>query len=418
MHRRARLVIPLLLVAAVAAWGGMSYVRSARRADGGVAASGTIEANQTSAASKIPGRIERIHVREGDVVRAGAPLVTIEGRELLAQIDQARAAVDAARARVAQAQAALILQQRQVEAQIAQADAALQGARTRAEQAAETRALTASQASLRIAQAEAAFAAASHNARVARATLDRAAEDLRRMEELYRDGAVSAQQLDAARAAATTARFSHAAAEDLRAQAEAALGAARDNLGQVRVREQEVAAARAQVAQAEANLRLARAGEEMIAQRRADLAAARAQVAQAEANLRYLVTQRENLVITSPLEGIVLSKHANEGEVIAAGAPILTVADVNEVWIRLYIPVPRLGAVRIGQRAEVTSDALPGRTFAGTVTEIGQQAEFTPRNVQTREERVKLVFAVKVTLPNPDRLLKPGMPADAVIATR
>ncbi|HET6948205.1 MAG TPA: efflux RND transporter periplasmic adaptor subunit [bacterium] len=417
MHRRARLIVPLV-AAALLTWGGVAYVRSVRGPDGAVAASGTIEANQVSAASKIPGRIAQIHAREGDTVRAGAPLVTIEGRELLAQIDQARAAVDAARARVTQADAALALQRRQVDAQIAQAAAALEGARARAQQASETRSLVSSQATLQVTQAESALAAASQNGKVAKANLDRAVQDLRRIEELYRDGAASGQQLDQARAAFTAAEAQYAASVDVTAQTEAALRLARDNLGQVRVREQEVAAARSQVAQAEAALRLARAGEEMIVQRRADVAAAQAQLRQAEASLRYLLTQQENLVITSPIDGTVLSKHASPGEVIGAGAPILTVAALDEVWIRLYIPLPRVGAVALGQRAEVTTDAFPDRTFSGAVTEIGQQAEFTPRNVQTREERVKQVFAVKVTLPNPDRVLKPGMPADAVIATR
>jgi len=418
MARRIRLVVAVVIVAALLAWGAVRYVRSARQPDDLVAASGTIEANQVSVASKVPGRIERIHAAEGDAVREGMPLVTIEGRELQAQIAQARAAVDAARARVALAEAALAQQQRQVEAQIALAEAALEGARTRTQQAAETRSLTASQAALQVKQAEAAYAAASQNVRAARATLDRATGDLRRMEELFKDGAVSAQQLDAARSAASAAQAQYAAAVDLAGQAEAALRLARDNLGQVRVREQEVSAARSQAAQAEANLRLARAGKEMIAQRRADLAAARAQQRQAEASLQYLLTQRENLVISSPLDGVVISKLASEGEIVGAGAPILILADLRTVWIRLYVPLPRLGEIKTGQRAEVTTDALPGRTFTGTVTEIAQQAEFTPRNIQTREERVKLVFAVKITLPNPDGVLKPGMPADAAITTR
>jgi HlyD family secretion protein len=129
------------------------------------------------------------------------------------------------------------------------------------------------------------------------------------------------------------------------------------------------------------------------------------------------LTQQENLVITAPLDGTVLVEHARAGEVVAAGAPILTVADLREVWIRLYIPLPHLGRVALGRQAVVTTDALPQMTFTGRVTEISQQAEFTPRNVQTPEERVKMVFAVKVTLPNTEGLLKPGMPADAVIST-
>ncbi|HEU5300370.1 MAG TPA: efflux RND transporter periplasmic adaptor subunit [bacterium] len=416
MHPRARLIVPLIVVAALLIWGGTAYVRSARDRGGGVAASGTIEANQVAIASKISGRIARIHAREGEPVRSGAPLVTIEGREVAAQVDQARAGVDAARARVAQADAALALQRRQVEAQVAQARAALEGARTRERQAAEARGLSASQTALQVQQAEAAFAAASQTSKVAASNLERARQDLRRAEELYRDGAASGQQLDAARSAFTAAQAQYAASVDVSAQAEASLRLARDNLGQARLRDEEVAAARSQITQAEAAVRLAQSGEEMVAGRRADAAAARAQLAQAQAALRYLLTQQENLVIVSPIDGTVISKHASEGEIVGAGAPVLTVVDTREVWIRLYIPLPRIGAVALGARADVTTDALPGRTFAGTVAEISQQAEFTPRNVQTREERVKQVFAVKVTLPNPEGLLKPGMPADAVIA--
>jgi HlyD family secretion protein len=260
------------------------------------------------------------------------------------------------------------------------------------------------------------LAAARDSSRAARAALDRTRSDLTRSEALFRDGAISAQQVDAARAAFATAQAQYDVSAQLMAQAEATLRLARENERQVSLRARDVRTAQLQARQAEAAVALARAGEEAIAQRRADLAAAEAAVAQAEAGLRVLLTQQENLAITAPLDGVVLVEHAQAGEIVAAGAPILTVADLREVWIRLYIPLPHLGRVALGRPAVVTTDALPGLTFTGRVTEISQQAEFTPRNVQTPEERVKLVFAVKVTLPNAERLLKPGMPADAVIA--
>jgi len=417
MARAARVVIPVLILIGVVTWAALTFLRRGDVPEAGVPASGTIEATQVSAASKIPGRIQRVHATEGDEVRSGAPLVTIEGRELLAQIEQARAVVEAARAHVAQARAALALQIRQVDAQVAQARAAADVARERVSQAGETQTLTAGQSAQGVHQAEAALAASQDSSRAARSAVERTQRDLVRIEALFREGAVSAQQVDAARAAFTTAQAQYEASLDMVAQAEATLSLARENQRQVEIREHDVRAARSQVRQADANVALARAGEEMIAQRRADVAAAEAAVTQAEAGLRVLLTQRQNLVITSPLTGVVLVEHARAGEVVAAGAPILTVADLREVWIRLYIPLPRLGQIALGQRAEVTTDALPGRTFTGRVTEVSQQAEFTPRNVQTPEERVKLVFAVKVTLPNTERLLKPGMPADAVILT-
>lgn len=419
MHRRGRIIVPVIVAAIlVIGLGARTYVRSSRTSDAAVAASGTIEARQVSVASKIPGRIERLHADEGDAVQAGAAIVTIEGREVAAQVDQARAAVDAAQARVAQVRAALALQISQVDAQTAQAEAALDAARTREQQAEETQTLSSAQSSLAVQQAESALAAATENSKVAKTTLDRASADLARTEALFRDGAVSGQQIEAARAAFAAAQAQHAASNNLVAQAEAGLRLARENLRQNRIREGEVAATRSLVRQAEAALRVARAGRELIAQRRADILAAEAQVRQAQASLRYLLTQQENLIITAPISGIVTSRQASEGEVVAAGAPIVTLADLSEVWVRLYVPLPKLGLIAVGQRVEVTTDALPGRVFPGTVTEISQQAEFTPGNIQTREERVKLVFAVKVTLPNPGAVLKPGMPADAAIVTR
>ncbi|MDR7469327.1 MAG: efflux RND transporter periplasmic adaptor subunit [Armatimonadota bacterium] len=408
-----RLLLVLLL--AGGAWAGVVSLRNTRGESDVLTASGTVEASQVSVASKVPGRILRLHAAEGETVRAGVPLVTIEGRELQAQLAQARAAVAASRARLALAQAAVTLQERLLEAAVAQAEATLEAARTRLQQAREARDLTAAQVAEAVRQAEAALAAARASSEVARVSHEKAARDLARLQALYRDGAVSAQQVDAAQAAVDTARAQAVAAREVVRQAEAALQLARANLRQVEIRQRDVAAAQAQVRQAEAAMRSARAGEVTLSQRRADVAAAAAQVAQAEAGVQLLLSQQENLVLTSPIDGVVVARHAREGEVVAAGAPVLTVADLEEVWVRLFVPLPHLGRVVLGQPVEVRTDALPQRTFHGSVTEIAQQAEFTPKNVQTQEERVKLVFAVKVTIPNPDHLLKPGMPADATI---
>jgi HlyD family secretion protein len=117
------------------------------------------------------------------------------------------------------------------------------------------------------------------------------------------------------------------------------------------------------------------------------------------------------------MAGLVLAKHAEPGEMLAAGAPVVTIARMDEVWLRGYIPEAEVGRVAIGQRARVTADAWPGRVLEGRVSFISSEAEFTPKNVQTEKERVKLVYRIKVTLPNPKGELKPGMPVDAVIVT-
>lgn len=138
--------------------------------------------------------------------------------------------------------------------------------------------------------------------------------------------------------------------------------------------------------------------------------------AEGAAAIRTLAeTRLSQAVLSSPLSGLVLSKHAEPGEMLAAGAPLLTVAKMDEVWLRGYIPESELGRVKLGQTARIKIDSWPERSFEGRVSFIASEAEFTPKNVQTEKERVKLVYRIKITLPNPKGELKPGMPADAVI---
>jgi len=115
------------------------------------------------------------------------------------------------------------------------------------------------------------------------------------------------------------------------------------------------------------------------------------------------------------MAGVVVAKNAEVGDLVGVGAPVVTVADLSQVYLRVFVSESDLARVKLGQPVDVRVDGFSGRTFRGTVDQINSSAEFTPRNVQTKEERVKLIFGVKVALPNPDGVLKPGLPADAVI---
>jgi HlyD family secretion protein len=168
----------------------------------------------------------------------------------------------------------------------------------------------------------------------------------------------------------------------------------------------------AQVAMAEARL-----GRLKVGATEKEIAAARAKVAQAQAARDALVKQRRLRDITAPMGGVVLNVVAYAGEVAAPGGTLLTLADITEVTLTVYVSEPRIGRVRLGQHADVTVDSFPHRTFEGTVTHIADSAEFTPRNVATAEERVNLVFAVEIAIPNEDGALKPGMPADVTFRT-
>jgi len=198
-----------------------------------------------------------------------------------------------------------------------------------------------------------------------------AASDLARVREVFEKGSATGKQMDDAKA-----HFD---------EAKAGLEAARQSLEKL--------------------LRGTRQEEIRMAQAGVDLA--RARLAQADKALA-------DCTVAAPLAGIVTTKIREAGETVSTGAPILTITRMEEAWLSVYIPETRLSKVKLGQRAFVAADGDPKR-YEGTVTYVSPEAEFTPRNVQTPEERAKLVYRVKITLPNPDGVFKPGMPADGYL---
>ncbi len=183
------------------------------------------------------------------------------------------------------------------------------------------------------------------------------------------------------------------------------------------IADRELEASQAQLKVAEA--RAAEAAERLAllqkGPRSEDIDQGRARADQARAALALAELQLADTRLTSPLTGVVLSHNIEPGEFVAAGTPIVTVADTAHVWVRGYVDQADLGRVHLGQKVAVRTDAFPGKTYAGTVGFIASEAEFTPKTVQTPRERVKLVFRIKVDIANPNDELKPGMPADAII---
>jgi HlyD family secretion protein len=158
---------------------------------------------------------------------------------------------------------------------------------------------------------------------------------------------------------------------------------------------------------------VAKTGELEIVRKRQELATLQATIARDQAAVAAAEAQLSYTLLSAPQAGTVLRKHVEPGEMIAGGTPVVTLADLSSIWLKIYVPEPDLGRVKLGQSADVTTDSYKGKVYRGTVTFINSEAEFTPKNVQTQEERVKLVFAVKIRLENPNQELKPGMPADA-----
>ena len=168
---------------------------------------------------------------------------------------------------------------------------------------------------------------------------------------------------------------------------------------------------------AKATLQMATENYQLVKEgpRKEDIEDARAQAQQAQVSLKLAETQLSYAVLYSPISGVVLVKSSEIGEVINPGTSVLTLADVNNVWLKAYISETDLGKVKWGQEVIVTTDLHPKKDYKGKISFISSQAEFTPKQIQTEKERVTLVYRIKIDIPNPDRELKPGMPADGRI---
>jgi HlyD family secretion protein len=173
--------------------------------------------------------------------------------------------------------------------------------------------------------------------------------------------------------------------------------------------------ARASLVNAEKNLKRIRDLYKTGSVSKKDLDNAETAYRVARANFDRISATIGNAVIYAPIDGIVLEKNLEVGEMAFPGTPIATIANLSKPWIKIYVNERRLGLVKLGQRADIFVDTYPDRPFRGKVIAISNRAEFTPKTIQTKEERVKLMFAVKIAVENPELILKPGMPADAVI---
>jgi len=231
----------------------------------------------------------------------------------------------------------------------------------------------------------------------------RAQRDWERAQTLYKNDDISTSRFDQFRN-----RFESTQAVLKQAKERQSLVAAGPRVEQVNAQSGQVARARGAVKQAEANSIEVKRREQELNTRRAEIARSRAGVA-------LIDRQLSDLEATSPVDGVVLLKAADPGEILAPGATVVTVGDIDHPWLRGYINETDLGRVKLGSKVSVTTDSYPGKTYNGRITFISSQAEFTPKQIQTKQERVKLVYRVKVEVENPARELKSNMPADAEI---
>lgn len=379
MKRQKALLIllPLLGMAALA-----TYTYLYRRPDvqaHRIRVSGNIEVTHVEASFKLAGRVEKRLVSEGETVAQGAVVALLDSTDWANEVAMRRAELWATYASLAEFEAGSRPEE------VAEAQAAVQKAE-------------AFLAELQTGARHQEIAAA--EATVARAWADavRLEHNFQRAEGLHRKGLISTQEFETARATY-----------------DMAMAGWRETVEQFKLvkegpRREQIEQARAALAQARARLKLMQEGprKEQIEQARARVAQAKEAYAMAETRLGYAT-------LVSPLSGVVLSEHVESGEYVAPGTPVVTIGNLEQVWLRAYINETDLGRVQVGQRVRVTADTYPGKVHPGQLSFIASQAEFTPKNVQTAQERVKLVYRIKVEISNPNMELKPGMPADAEI---
>jgi HlyD family secretion protein len=387
---KAKRIVAVVAVAGAAA-AVMAWRAARARADEReIRLSGNIELTEVQLSFKTPGRMEELLVDEGDLVQPGQVVARLDTAEMERAREREAAAAEAAARAVEQTRAGLAYQEKALREETAVRRAELEAAQKRLEElrtGSRRQEIEAAQAALR--EAEAQFGLAQR--------------DWERAQTLHRNEDISTAQFEQFRT-----RFE---------AAEAALRRAREQASLVSEgpRKEQIEQQRAAVERAQAALRLAEAGTLELERRRKELAMREAELERARAQLAVLEVQLSERVLKSPVAGVVLSKNAERGEVVAGGAPVVTIGEMAKPWLRGYIAERHLGRVKPGQAAEVTTDSYPGKKYAGRVTFISSEAEFTPKQIQTEDERQKLVYRIKIELENPRLELKLNMPADAVL---
>ena len=370
MNRKAMAgaVVTVLVVA-----GALFYYFTHRTA--ALVYSGTVETREIQVGSKVGGRVTEVAVEEGQMVKAGAVLVRFEVDELKSQRAQAQAEVEQAKADLSK------LQRGYRPEEIAQAEA------TAREQHAMYEAAKSGPRVQELQQAQADYDAAVADAKNAQINYER-------MQTLVRGETVSKQQYDDALAKRdSTAQKAESVRQHLKMLQEG-------------TRKEDLQAAEQRYLQAQAAADMMQRGY-----RKEDVESAQGRLSQAQGHVNELDARLREAELDAPADGVVETVSVRPGDLVPAGRIVMTMLEPSQLWVKIYIPETELGRVKLGREASVEVDSFRGREFTGHVNQISSQAEFLPRNVQTRDDRQHQVFGAKVYLDNSDGVLKSGMSA-------
>ncbi len=333
--------------------GWWAFLRGKPLPEGFIQVNGRIEGDRYTVASKLPGRIKKLYAREGDSVREGQLLVELDDAQTTAKVDQAKETVLSLEAQLRASISALEVMEKDVPLMVKIAEANLKYLHSQVE--------------------------------TARANAIQAERDLARFENLFRLGAVEKRKYE-------QVKLNRDVANNQFISAMKSLEAGEKQLQQAFL------------------------GYDKIKAKREEIKALEAQLNQAKAVLREAESLLNDLKVYAPSDGTIVNRLVDVGEVVASGTPLFEIINLDRLYLLAYVPEKEIGKVRFGVQARIYVDAFPEESFPATVRYIASKAQFTPKEVQTPDERVKLVYAVRLYLDsNPNHKLSPGLPADAII---
>ena len=385
------LVLTVVLLAAGVIW---FFVLKPDPPANTIRVSGNIEATNVQLSFKIPGRLEACFADEGDTVAKGQLIARLESIDQKITLVLAKTNLTRAKSVLSELEAG----NRPEEIQLAHAKVC-QAQQTLLE-------LTRGSRDQEIKSAESDLETALAAEKSAQIHLSQSRADYDRFSILMKKGSISRRDLE-------LTQTQYEMAQSSLVQSGSRVNIARQNLSLRREgpRPEQIEKARATLVQAQAEYALVKAGP-----RQEKIDQATALVNEAAQKLNQARQQLSDTRLMAPMTGVILSRSAEPGEYLNVAAPVLTLGDLDHPWLRAFITESDLGRLKLNDRVDVTTDSFPGKTYKGRLSFISSQAEFTPKSVQTFEERVKLMFRIKITLSNPDSELKQGMPADAVFS--
>jgi HlyD family secretion protein len=351
--------------------------------------SGNLELTQVDLSFKTAGKMTELNVKEGDWVKKGDVIARLDAAQLQQQLLRDEAAVINSQSAYQQLQTTIEYQKATLESDIAVKRAEQSQAQAKLDE------LLAGSRTQEIQQAQAGVADAQAQSEAAKLDWDRA-------QTLYKNEDISTQQYDQARA-------KYESTQALLRQAQEKLGMVKEG-----PRKEEIEGARATVVRAQAAVRNSEATRLELQRKEQELESRRADIERSRAQVGITKSQLDDTILVAPIDGVVQVKSAEAGEVLAAGTTVVSLGDLDHPWLRAYINEPDLPRIKINQEAKLTIDGS-SKVYPGRISFISEKEEFTPKQIQTKEERVKLVYRIKIDVDNKAHELKNNMPVDAEI---